>query len=65
MKDPGADRQSECAGRTEEGTPGTGFDPDRASGRPSKPTSFIFIKRIHQELTKNWNVKENMTLLQI
>ncbi len=58
MKDPGADRQSECAGRT-------GFDPDRASGRPSKPTSFIFIKRIHQELTKNWNVKENMTLLQI
>lgn len=39
------------SGRTEEGTPGTGFDPDRAPGRPSKPTSFISIKRIHQELT--------------
>ncbi len=52
MKDPGADRQSEYAQRTEEGTPGAGFDPDRASGRPSKPTSFIFIKRIHQNLTK-------------
>lgn len=53
------------SGRTEEGTPGTGFDPDRAPGRPSKPTSFISIKRIHQELAqkKKSQCKINASLL--